>query len=151
MVLKDQYMKVGVDIAVKNYSSGELYASWDEGGILRRGEYEMALYAILMPPDPSTKAGTYSASFLPPGGQNFTRIKNERLTRLLTEGNRTIIFADRKRIYDEAASIIAYEAPVIPLLWVTQLDCLPKALVNYRPNPTQSGDTWNANEWWLEK
>jgi hypothetical protein len=40
---------------------------------------------------------------------------------------------------------------VIPLLWVTQLDVMPQALVNYRPNPTQSGDTWNANEWWLKK
>ena len=43
--------------------------------------------------------------------------------------------------------VLAEEAPVIPLLWVTQLDCMPASLENYRPNPTQSGDTWNANEW----
>jgi len=151
LVLKDQYGKIGVDLSVKNYHFSEMYASYDEGGVLRRGTYEIALYAALMPPDPSTKDGTYSASFLPPKGQNFTRIINERLTRLLAEGGRTVAFAERKRMYDEAAIIVAEEAPVIPLLWVTQLDALPGSLMNYRPNPTQSGDTWNANEWWLEQ
>lgn len=151
MVLREEYRSIGVDLAVKNYSPGELYASWDEGGILRRGKYDIALYAALMPPDPSTKEGTYSAAFIPPKGQNFTRIRNERLTRLLGEGSRTVVFADRKRIYDEISRIVADESPAIPLLWVTQLDVMPEALVNYRPNPTQSGDTWNANEWWLRK
>ena len=151
MVLREEYRSIGVDLAVKNYSPGELYASWDEGGILRRGKYDIALYAALMPPDPSTKEGTYSAAFIPPKGQNFTRIRNERLTRLLGEGSRTVVFADRKRIYDEISRIVADESPAIPLLWVTQLDVMPEALVNYRPNPTQSGDTWNANEWWLKK
>jgi peptide/nickel transport system substrate-binding protein len=151
MVLRDQYGRIGVDLAVRNYSPGELYASWDEGGILRRGKYDIALYAALMPPDPSTKEGTYSTAFVPPKGQNFTRIRNERLTRLLAEGSRTVDFAERKRMYDEISRIVADESPAIPLLWVTQLDVMPEALVNYRPNPTQSGDTWNANEWWLKK
>ena len=151
MVLREQYRRIGVDLGIKNYTPGELYASWDEGGVLRRGTYDIALYAVLTPPDPSTKDGTYSEGFIPPKGQNFTRIRNERLSRLLADGGRTVLFADRKRIYDEAAEIVADEAPVIPLLWVTQLDVMPRALVNYRPNPTQSGDTWNANEWWLKK
>jgi peptide/nickel transport system substrate-binding protein len=151
MVLREQYRSVGVDLRVKNCTAGELYASYDEGGILRRGKYDIALYAVLMPPDPSTKYGTYSAAFIPPRGQNFTRIRNGRLTRLLEEGGRTVLFADRKRLYDEASLIVARQAPVIPLLWVTQLDCMPEALTGYRPNPTQSGDTWNANEWRLMK
>jgi peptide/nickel transport system substrate-binding protein len=151
MVLREQYRRIGVDLGIRNYTPGELYASWDEGGVLRRGSYDIALYAILTPPDPSTKDGTYSEGFIPPKGQNFTRIRNARLSRLLAEGNRTVIFAERKKIYDEAAAIVAAEAPVIPLLWVTQLDAMPQGLVNYRPNPTQSGDTWNANEWWLKR
>jgi peptide/nickel transport system substrate-binding protein len=151
MVLKEQYRRVGVDLEIRNHHFSELYASFDEGGILRRGTYEIALYAVLMPPDPSTKDGSYSADFIPPKGQNFTRIRNEQLTRLLAAGNRTVSFDERKRIYDEVTAILTEEAPVVPLLWVTQLDCMPKALENYRPNPTQSGDTWNANEWWLAR
>ena len=151
LVLKEQYRRIGVDLAIKNHHFSELYASFDEGGLLRRGTYEIALYAVLMPPDPSTKDGSYSAECIPPKGQNFTRIRDGRLTQLLKAGNRIVSFDERKRIYDEVAVVLAEEAPVVPLLWVTQLDCMPKELRNYRPNPTQSGDTWNANEWWLAR
>jgi peptide/nickel transport system substrate-binding protein len=151
MVLKEQYRRIGVDLGVTNYTPSELYASYDERGILRRGAYDIALYAVLTPPDPSTKDGSYSSAFVPPKGQNFTRIRHEGLTRLLAAGSRTVLFAERKKIYDQVAVILAEEAPMVPLLWVTQLDCVPETLMNYRPNPTQSGDTWNANEWWLKQ
>jgi peptide/nickel transport system substrate-binding protein len=147
LVLREQYARVGVALEVRNFHPAELYASWDEGGVLRRGAFDIALYAILTPPDPSTKDGSYSETFVPPAGQNFTRIRSARLTRLLAEGSRTVDEAARKKIYDEVAVVLAEEAPAIPLLWVTQLDCMPASLENYRPNPTQSGDTWNANEW----
>ena len=109
----------------------------------------MALYAFLAPPDPSTKEGSYSERFLPPEGQNYSRIRNGRLTELLALGSKTVAFERRKEIYDEVAELLAEELPIIPLLWVTQLDAMPENLVNYRPNPTQSGDTWNASLWWL--
>jgi peptide/nickel transport system substrate-binding protein len=151
LVLREQYRKVGVDLVVKNYHPSVLYASYDEGGILRRGAYDIALYATLNPPDPSNKEGSYSEDFIPPKGQNFTRIRDAAITRLLAEGSRTVDFAARKMIYDSLSVLVVEEAPVIPLLWVTQLEAMPEALQNYRPNPTQSGDTWNANEWWLRR
>lgn len=151
MVLRDQYLKIGVDLAVRNYHPTVLFGGFDEGGILKTGRFDIALYAILTPPDPSTKEGSYSARFMPPTGQNYSRIDHERLTELLSRGSTTVDPSKRKRIYDEVAVIVAEEVPVIPLLWVTQLDAMPERLRNYRPNPTQSGDTWNANEWWLDE
>ena len=126
-----------------------LFGGFDEGGILKRGVFDIALYAILTPPDPSTKEGSYSAHFMPPTGQNYSRIDHERLTGLLSRGSETVAFEERKRIYDDIAVILARQAPTVPLLWVTQLDAMPERIHNYRPNPTQSGDTWNAGEWWL--
>ncbi len=147
VVLQKQLAEVGIDLKIRNYHPTVLFASWDEGGILKRGDFELALYAFLTPPDPSTKEGSYSADFIPPRGQNNSRFRNARLTRLLAEGSSTVGFEERKRIYDEVAVILADELPVIPLLWVTQLDAMPATLENYRPNPTQSGDTWNAAMW----
>ncbi len=151
LVLREQYRRVGVDLVVKNYDPSVLFASYDEGGILRRGAYDIALYASLNPPDPSNKDGSYAERFIPPAGQNFTRFRNAEVSRLLAEGGRTVPFAERKSIYDRVSIIVAEQAPVIPLLWVTQLEAMPASLKNYRPNPTQSGDTWNANEWWLAR
>lgn len=150
LVLKQQYRRIGVDLELRNHHPTVMYASYDEGGVLKRGEFDIALYAILTPPDPSTKEGSYSKDFLPPTGQNFSRISNDELTSLLGRGSGIVRFEDRKPIYERIDAILAEEVPMIPLLWVTQLDVMPEALRNYRPNPTQSGDSWNANEWWLE-
>lgn len=149
VVLQHQLREVGIDLEIRNFHPTVLFGSYDEGGILKNGRFDMALYAFLTPPDPSTKDGSYSESFIPPAGQNYSRIRNGRLTELLSMGSRTVGQAERKAIYDEVAAIIAEELPIIPLLWVTQLDAMPSGLRGYRPNPTQSGDTWNAARWWF--
>ena len=45
--------------------------------------------------------------------------------------------------------ILVEEMPVIPLFWYTAMDPCTERLQNFRPNPTQSGDTWNAAQWYL--
>jgi peptide/nickel transport system substrate-binding protein len=149
IVLQRQLAEVGVSLLIRNHHPSILFGSFDEGGLLKTGRFEMALYASLSPPDPSTKEGSYSGRFIPPAGQNHSRIRDERLTALLSRGSATVDFDDRKKIYDEVAAILAEKLPVIPLLWVTQLDAMPAGLQGYRPNPTQSGDTWNAAQWRL--
>ncbi len=149
LLLREQLGRIGFDLHIENHHPSVMFASYDEGGILKTGRFDMALYAFLAPPDPSTKEGSYSERFLPPTGQNYSRIRNGRLTELLAQGSRSVDFEKRREIYGEVAMLLAEEVPIVPLLWVTQLDAMPEALRNYRPNPTQSGDTWNASEWWL--
>jgi peptide/nickel transport system substrate-binding protein len=150
VVLREQLSQIGIDLKIRNHHPSVLFASWDDRGVLKRGSFDLALYAFLTPPDPSTKEGSYSTDFFPPKGQNNSRYDNAELTALLAEGSATVGFEKRKKIYDEVAAILAEELPVIPLLWVTQLDAMPENLENYRPNPTQSGDTWNAAQWRLK-
>ena len=45
--------------------------------------------------------------------------------------------------------ILVDEAPVIPLFWYTAIDPVTTRLHNFRPNATQSADTWNAAQWYL--
>ncbi|MBN2185155.1 MAG: peptide ABC transporter substrate-binding protein [Candidatus Krumholzibacteriota bacterium] len=151
VVIQQQLKSIGIDLGIVNYHPTVLFGSYDEGGILKKGKFDMALYAFLTPPDPSTKDGSYSESFIPPAGQNYSRIRNRKLTNLLAEGSRTTLLDKRKEIYNEISLILADELPIIPLLWVTQLDVMPGDLKNYKPNPTQSGDTWNAAEWYFER
>jgi len=149
IVLQQQLASVGIRLVINNHHPSVLFGSFDEGGLLKTGKFQLALYAFLTPPDPSTKEGSYSSRFIPPAGQNHSRIRDEKLTGLLARGSAEVDPARRKRIYDEVDVILAEELPIIPLLWVTQLDAMPLALEGYRPNPTQSGDTWNAARWRL--
>lgn len=150
-VLASQLAEVGISLKIGNHHPSVLFAGFDDKGVLSSGKYDLALYAFMAPPDPSTKETSYSEDFIPPTGQNYSYYKNDTLTALLSKGSSTVSFEERKELYDDIMEILARELPVIPLLWITQIDAMPRSLRNYRPNPTQSGDTWNANQWWLEE
>ncbi|HER43982.1 MAG TPA: peptide ABC transporter substrate-binding protein, partial [Candidatus Eisenbacteria bacterium] len=51
VVLQKQLSAVGIDLKIRNYHPTVLFASWDDRGILKRGQFDLALYAFLTPPD----------------------------------------------------------------------------------------------------
>lgn len=82
-------------------------------------------------------------------GQNHPRIDHAELTELLAMGSNEADPDARISIYHRIAEILVDEMPVIPLFWYTSIDPCTERLRNYRPNPTQSADTWNAALWYL--
>jgi len=149
LVLRDQYREVGVDLKVKNYNPTVFAGSYGENGVLKRAKFDLAMYAWLSSPEPATKEDLYSLRTIPPNGQNHPRIRDDRLTALLEEGAHETDEPRRVEIYHEIADILVDEVPVIPLFWYTAVDACTDRLHNYKPNPTQSADTWNANTWYL--
>lgn len=148
LILQKLYKEVGVDLKIRNYVSTVLYGSYEDGGILKRGKFDIALYAWLSSPEPATKASLYGLDNIPPRGQNNPRFRHERLSELLEEGAREFDRDRRIRIYHEVAEILVTEVPVIPLFWYTTVDLCREGVESYRPNPSQSADTWNANRWY---
>jgi peptide/nickel transport system substrate-binding protein len=151
LVLRDHLLQVGIDVVIRNYNSTVLYGTYEDGGILKRGKFDIAMYAWLSSPEPATKEALYSANNVPPHGQNHPRIRNARLTELLQRGSTEVDTAERVEIYHEVAAILVEEMPVVPLFWYTSIDPCTDRLRNYRPNPTQSADTWNAAQWYLAR
>jgi peptide/nickel transport system substrate-binding protein len=149
MVLRDQYRRVGIDLRIRNYNPTVLYGTYQDGGILKTGKFDIAMYAWLSSPEPATKEALYSSHNIPPRGQNHPRINHAELTELLGQGATEIDTPKRILIYNRIAEILVTETPVIPLFWYTSIDPCNERLHNYRPNPTQSADTWNAAQWHL--
>jgi peptide/nickel transport system substrate-binding protein len=149
LVLREQYSQVGVDLKVRNYNGTVLYGTYEDGGILKRGKFDIAMYAWLSSPEPATKEALYSSENIPPRGQNHPRINNRELTELLVRGSTEVKEAKRVEIYRRVSEILVEQVPVIPLFWYTSIDPCIAELQNYRPNPTQSADTWNASTWYL--
>jgi len=144
LVLRDQYRRVGVDLVIRNYNATVLLGTYEDGAILKRGKFDLAMYAWLATPEPATKEALYSARAIPPHGQNHPRFAHTRLTELLEQGSNESDPDRRVAIYHEVADILVEQAPVVPLFWYTSVDPCTDRLRNYRPNPTQSADTWNA-------
>ena len=149
LVLREQYRAIGIDIEIRNYGPTVLYGTYEDGGILKRGEFDIAMYAWLSTPEPSRREALYSATSVPPQGQNHPRFRHEELTRLLEQGSTETDGPKREAIYQRVQEILVDEAPVIPLFWYTAVDPVTERLQNFRPNATQSADTWNASTWYL--
>jgi len=149
LVLREQYSQVGVDLKIRNYNGTVLYGTYEDGGILKRGKFDIAMYAWLSSPEPATKEALYSSKNIPPRGQNNPRINHRELTELLARGSTEVDPAERVEIYRRVSEILVEEVPVVPLFWYTSVDPCTDRLQNFRPNPTQSADSWNASVWYL--
>lgn len=149
LVLRDQWRQVGVDLELGNYGPTVLYGTYEDGGILKRGKFDVAMYAWLSSPAPSRREALYASTSVPPYGQNHPRFMNDEVTHLLEQGSTETDTAARAQIYRRVQDILVDEAPVIPLFWYTAIDPVTTRLQNFRPNATQSADTWNAAQWYL--
>jgi peptide/nickel transport system substrate-binding protein len=151
LVLREQYRDVGIDLSIRNYNSTLLYGTYQDGGILKRGKFDIVMYAWLSSPEPATKEALYSYKNIPPNGQNNPRFHHEGISQLLQQGSNELDEAKRIKIYHEISNILVDESPVIPLFWYTSLNPCTTRLKNFKPNPTQSADTWNAATWYLSQ
>ena len=142
---------VGLDLRIRNYNSTVLYGTYEDGGILKRGKFDIAMYAWLSSPEPASKEAIYSGKNIPPNGQNNPRIDNEELTTLLERASNEVDEETRIKLYKKISDMLVTEAPVIPLFWYTSVDACIDGLMNFKPNPTQSADSWNAQLWYLKQ
>lgn len=148
-VLQHQLRDVGIELTIANHNATALFAPFADNGILKRGRFQIAMYAWSSTPDPDRFTLYHGSQIPPPEGQNFPRYRDQRLDELLETGRTTVDPARRLEIYREVQRIIATQVPMTPLVWRADLDPMTERLQNYRGNPTQSGDTWNIHEWRL--
>ena len=148
-VVQQQLSKVGIELTVANHNATAFFAPYEQNGVLKRGKFQLAMYAWITSPDPNKKSLYHSTQVPPPEGQNNTRYKSAKLDALIDEGLRVLPFEQRKPIYDQIQELLATEVPMTPLVWRADIDPMTKRLVNFKPNPTQNGDTWNIWEWQL--
>jgi peptide/nickel transport system substrate-binding protein len=151
-VLQQQWRAAGVDLVIRNAAAEVLFGSADKAGLLRAGNFQVALFGWGQPPDPSAIEVVYGSKFLPPQGQNFGRFRNARFDSLAALGARLAAQELRVPVYHQVEAILLQEVPVIPLVWHLEVDPMTSRLHNFRPNPSATaGDSWNVRDWWLEK
>lgn len=148
-VLQQQLAAVGVELTIRNYASTVFFAPLEQDGVLKKGKYQLAIYAWVTSPDPN-KSSLYHSKEVPPQGQNNPRLRDKHLDELIDRGLVTVDSAARKPIYDEIQVVLATDVPMTPLVWRSDIDPMTRRLKNFKPNPTQNGDTWNIGEWALE-
>jgi peptide/nickel transport system substrate-binding protein len=149
-IIVQQLKEVGIEVNVRFVDVPSFFSD-----VLKRRRFEAAMYAWVAGVDPDNISLWHSKNIPGQGngyqGQNYPGWRNSEVDGLTEQGGRMVDIEARRQTYLRIQELIAAEAPVIPLYFRSNLDAVKDTVVNYKPNPTPSGNLWNAWEWGLTK
>jgi peptide/nickel transport system substrate-binding protein len=144
-LLESQWRQAGIDTGIKNYPSGQLYATRGMGGIEQSGKFDAVFENWANGSDPDDSI-LVTCAMEPPAGWNIYDFCDARLDAAeriaLTSYSRGV----RKAAYATVQEIASEELPFMVLWYQRQLDVVSTALKNYRPAHAVT-PFWNTWQW----
>jgi len=143
--MQSQWRRVGVDVAIKNFSSAQLYATLGMGGIEQSGKFDVAFENWAGGTDPDD-ALLYRCDMAPPTGWNIYHLCNRALDAAERSALSHYDRATRRSAYATIQRIAAVEVPFIVLWYQREFDVVNTDLSGYRPASAVT-PFWNTWEW----
>jgi len=137
-----QLRKVGVEVKTTFATTA---AFFDQ--ILPDGDFDLALFRFLMLPSGSSSIDIYRCG----GPRNYTGYCQRLVTSELVQTELIVDEEQRARVLNAADRKLARDVPVIPLFQVPAVTAYKAALRNVVPHPRPEAQSWNAEDWWLER
>jgi peptide/nickel transport system substrate-binding protein len=145
--LKAIGIKVNIDLMV----STKFFAASGDGP-LYSGTYDLGLFAWVGGDDPLSFI--YLCTEIPTKQNNYTGSNtpaycNKDFDTAVNAANNSLKQEERKPLYVQAQKIITGDLPILPLYQRLNQSLAKTKLKNFKPAPTNTPPTWNANEWEL--
>jgi len=144
----NQLKEIGVSAETKFVDAASLF-----GSVLKARRFEAALYAWAAGPDPDNYSLWNSRCIPGPGngyeGYNYPGWRNQEIDRLTEQAIGTADCVIRKAMYNRIQELLMDECPVVPLYFRATVAVAKDRVQNFRPNPTLSGNLWDAWQWAL--
>jgi peptide/nickel transport system substrate-binding protein len=145
-----QLKEAGIEVQVRPIEATAFFAD-----VLKTRRFETAMYAWVAGLDPDNSSLWNSKNIPGPNngyqGQNYPGWRNPEVDALTQKAGQAIDLETRRQAYFRIQELITQEYPIIPLYFRSNIDAVRDTVVNYKPNPTPSGNMWNAWEWGLTK
>lgn len=146
--IQQQLREAGIDMAIQTVEPQVFFHD-----VLPRRHFAMAMFAWVAGVDPLNITHWHSRYIPGPSngytGQNYPGWRNPEVDRLTEQGAQAVDLEQRKQAYFRIQDLIAQDYPVIPLYFRASITAVRNTVVNYQPNPTPSGNLWNAWQWGL--
>jgi peptide/nickel transport system substrate-binding protein len=140
-IAQQQLKDVGITINIKNTSADTFFGQWTP-----EGKFEMGEWGWLANPDPSSTT-LFSANQVPPKGQNYGRYKNDKVTSLWEESDKTVDENKRADLIRQAQDLMVEDMPIIPMYQWPNIYGFADNLSGPQNNPTLAGPFWNIGDW----
>jgi peptide/nickel transport system substrate-binding protein len=144
-LVQQQWAKVGVDAAIKNFPSGQLYATLGMGGIEQSGKFDAVIENWSNGADPDDSV-LLMCSMAPPAGWNIYHFCDPRLDAAERVALESIDSRQRRTAFAAIQRIVSEQLPFIVLWYEVQVDAVNSDLRGYRPSHSIA-PFWNVWEW----
>lgn len=135
-VIQAQLKAVGIEVVFETLESAAWSQRW------RSGYWEGIVSAWFLPADPSL-TNLYACD----GSNNMTGMCDEVLDEVLLQSDRTLGFAERKRLLDAAQTRLAETAHTLPIYYNVVPELVSRRVTGYRGSGTNFGSFWNLYAW----
>lgn len=144
-LLQAQWRQAGVETTIKNYPSGELYATKSAGGIEQSGKFDVIFENWANGADPDDSI-LLECAMAPPNGWNVYRFCDPALDAAEKIATTNYDPAVRRAAYARVQELANEGLPFFVLWYQQELDVVNTDLQNYRPAHAVT-PFWNAWEW----
>jgi peptide/nickel transport system substrate-binding protein len=128
---------VGIELVIDNPPLPDFFE------LVEAGQYELALYAWVLPSEPANHVFKYGCG----GSQNWLGYCSTTATGLLDAAQVETDAATRASYLNAANDVIAEDVPTIPLFQRPAFLVSRKTLQGPRNNPAEASPTWNVEDW----
>jgi len=135
---------VGIDVFVKAYQGGLLFATMGQGGILQNGRFDLAWTGWVAGVDPD-QSSLYMCNAQPPHGNNTDFYCNPALDAAENAALTNFDIPARKKAYAQVEAILSRDVPTIAVWWPRQIQPVNPDFKGFTPNSVT--ETWNAYTW----
>jgi peptide/nickel transport system substrate-binding protein len=144
-LIQAQWRQAGVDVSIKNYPSGQLYATKSSGGIEQSGKFDVIFENWANGSDPDDSI-LILCSMAPPAGWNVYHFCSPALDAAERTALQSYDPATRRAAYARVQDIMAEGLPFLILWYQREFDVVNTDLKNYRPAHAVT-PFWNAWDW----
>ncbi len=143
VIIQSQLAQLGMQVSIRTVEWATFFSQF-----VNKGFFDAVILGWTTPLDPDLY-DVWHSTRMRPEGLNFIKYDNPRLDDLIERGRRTFDQAERKKIYDEAQSILHEEQPYCFLYVPYSLPVVHKRFHGIEQAP--AGITYNMNKWWVPK
>ncbi len=153
-VLAENLKKLNITAVPNFIPSSKFFGGWDTDGTLDHGEYQVADFAFIGQPDPDQLRANLVQKYCDRAqavhsevNENYACPNNAVIDKAFPQGASSFDPKVRQAAYNAVQVQIDKNAIWIPLYSRPSISTVDSNLLNFKNNPTQFGQTWNAYAW----
>jgi ABC-type transport system substrate-binding protein len=137
-----------------SYGNNGLFETWANQGILLHRRFDVALFAYQENPDPQQSENNFSPYLIPGpshqagSNENYTGVSDQDQWNLLLQARHALDNSQRHALFNKWQQLVNSRSYWIMLYARQNISAESGKIGNFKPNPSQATDTWNAFQWY---